>query len=359
MQREDALLYLCCTQDMSAQRLELLVALLRGQGPDRESHSSNGTAALNWDMIFTLAHEHGVAPLVYQNLLVASANGAPVPSSIQERFRLATYQNVLVKQKQAGRLSKILAYLQAREIDAMILKGAALDLMVYNQPWYTVAHDVDLVLRPRCRCSLATYQAELKARFQGTGIEYEFDTHHDMTLNGALAIDFERIWRDARVADFDGYPVYLMSPEDTLLAVCINSCRKRYFRLRSLCDIAETIKRYPDLDWDLFTRKALDARANSIVYTALTVAQSTVGCCVPPAAMDRLAVRLLKRKTTKTLIRHLVHHRSLERLSYYVGPKFVARTVGWSLLLPYITYSWRQMYSKIQEALAIYLSPRA
>jgi hypothetical protein len=389
MRREDALLYLCCTQELPPERLERLVDAARG---------APWAPALDWRQVFALAHAHGVAPLVHQNLQIAMAAGAAIPGEVAQRFKLAAYQNVLAKQKQADRLISVLPYLQANQFDAMIVKGLALDLVVYDQPWYTVAQDVDLVLRrrgeemqPRRNATTKvrrrheegttassflpslrvlrvlrgknlrgeTRATELAARFHGLGVEFELDSHHDVTLNGALAVDFDQIWRDARVVEYHGYPLYLMAPEDLLLAVCINSCRKRYFRLRSLCDIAETVKRFPELDWASFAGKAIAYGCNNIVYTAFSVAEATVAASVPRGALDRLAIGATRRLITDQAIQRLVRHVPLASLSYYTGSDLAGRKVGWSLVLPYLTYRWRQMGSKLHEALTAYLAPRS
>jgi len=347
MRREAILLFLCCTQDLPAKRLEEIVTVAR-------------IPSLDWGRLFTLAHEHGVAPLVFQNLERGKVVAGVMPAEIRQRFKLATYQNVLAKQKQADRLVQALAYLQNHGIESMLVKGAALDIVVYEQPWYTTAQDVDLVLRPRATAPeprrWQISQRELEEQFHGWGIEFERDRHHDLTLNGALSIDFGQIWRDATLFDFGGYSLYLMAPEDMLLAVCINSCRKRYFRLRSLCDIAETVKRFPQLDWVLFAEKAIAYGCNSIAYTALTVASATVTLPLPGSVLEMLAVGALRRATIHSTIRYLVNHVSLTSLSNYTGSQVVGRKVGWSLLLPYLTYNWQQMGSKVQEAVSSYMA---
>jgi hypothetical protein len=344
MRYEDILLYLCCTQDLPEKRLERLITIAR-------------TATLDWGNLFLLAHEHGVAPLVFQNLERAKVTGV-MPAAIIQRFKLATYQNVLAKQKQADRLVEALAYLQSREIDSMLVKGVALDIMVYEQPWYTVAQDIDLVLRPRGSetqpRAWQTSQRELAETFHEWGIEFERDSHHDVTLNDALSIDFDQLWSDATLCNFGGYPVFLMAPEAMLLAICINSCRKRYFRLRSLCDIAETVKRFPHMDWAMFAKKAIAYGCNNIVYTALSVAAATVTVPVPGPVMESLAVGALRRQAIHKAIRYLVAQVPLPSLSYYSGSKVVGRKFGWSLLLPYLTYSWPQVSSKVHEAVTSY-----
>jgi hypothetical protein len=344
MRSEDHLLYLCCTQDLPTKRRDEVITVAR-------------TPNLDWGNLFSLAHEHGVAPLVFLNLEQAKVSGV-IPAAIIQRFKLATYQNLLAKQKQADRLVEALAYLQGREIESMLVKGVALDIVVYEQPWYTVAQDVDLVLRQRATETEArewqTSQRELEEQFHGWGIEFERDRHHDVTLNDALSIDFGQLWRDASLINFGGYPLYLMAPEDMLLAVCINSCRKRYFRLRSLCDIAETVKRFPQLDWELFARKAIAYGCNNIVYTALTVADATVTLPMPGPVLESLAVGALRRATIQKTIRYLVNRVPLTSLSIYKGFQVLRRKTGWSLLLPYLTYSWQQMGSKVHEAMCAY-----
>lgn len=344
MRREASLLYLCCTQDLPSERLEEMLVVAR-------------TPSLDWSTLFSLAHDHGVAPLVSQNLQHVLDAGVAIPAEVVQRFKLATYQNALAKQKQAERLAYALEFLQANQIDALICKGVALDLMVYDQPWYTVAQDIDLVLRPRCTEWRQKGIAQLQTRLDGLGIEYELDSHHDVTLNGSLPVDFGRIWGDASQVEFGGYPVYLMAPEDMLLAVCINSCRKRYFWLRSLCDIAETTKRFPHLDWHLFAQKAIAYGCNNIVYTAFSVVAATLPYVAPPQVIDSLAVGAFKRLAIDKAIQYLVGHIPLRSLSHYTGSQWIGRKIGWSLLLPYITYRRQQMASKVHEAVTTYLFP--
>jgi hypothetical protein len=74
------------------------------------------------------------------------------------------------------------------------------------------------------------------------------------------------VWSKTKETTFQGQKVLVMSPEDMLLAACINSCRKRFFRLKSLCDIAEIINYFKELDWEVFIHNG-----RYIVYTSLLV----------------------------------------------------------------------------------------
>lgn len=340
MRYEDALLYLCCTQELTPQRLEQITGLIARE-------------PLDWAEVYSLAYHHGVAPLVYLSLLAADAAGAVIPTQTLGRFKMAGYGNLLAKQSRHQTLLRALDYFQSHGLEVMAVKGLALDLLVYDQFWYTHADDVDLILRPARADipvpALSQVQEDMQ-RLGIRGVEYEFYQHHDVNLNETLPIDFETIWQGASVHDFQGHRLYLMQPEDMLLAVCINSCRKRYFRLRSLCDIAETIKRFPDLDWSLFVRKAIAYECNNIVYSALSVTEATVGCALPEGLRQELGVGTFHRQVVDALVHHLLQRVPLSNLSFYEGREAIGRKVGWSLVLLYATYRWGQRYRKLQEA---------
>jgi len=97
--------------------------------------------------------------------------------------------------------------------------------------------------------ALTLYSTAYLAEIYRSGIECDLPGHHDVDMNGVLPVRFDRIWEAARAVDFHGQEAFVMAPEDLLLSLCINSCRKRYFRLKHLFDIAETVHRL-DLDWN-------------------------------------------------------------------------------------------------------------
>ena len=135
-----------------------------------------------------------------------------------------------------------------------------------------------------------------------------------------------------------------MSPEDMLISLCINSCRKRYFRLKALCDIAETINTCCNLDWSKFITKTTAYDCRAIVYTALRVTQITLGCEIPGDLFDKLKVDPIKLE----LIHYLSHRLSLSAFaSLYSGKNFLGRHINYSLVLPYVTFRGYQVWRRI------------
>lgn len=335
MRPQDELLYLSCVQQMDATRRARIADLAQRPG-------------LPWGEIFTLARAHGVAPLVYHNLQSADA-AAHIPAAVAHRFALATYTNTAAKARRADTLAGILAALDAFGVDALGIKAVALDLAVYNQAWYTSALDTDLVLRARRPPLTAQARAAIEACCNGAGVEYEFDTHHDLTLNGLLPVDFAAIWREATPATVGGHTLYLMRPEALLLAVCINSARKRYFRLRSLADLAATVTHYPALNWDLVAGHARRWSCRAIVYTALRTMEQATTCPLPAAALPALELAPAYRWLLDRAVTHLVQHTPLAAMSFYTGEKFTGPRWSWSLALTYATYHPRQTWRFLQR----------
>jgi hypothetical protein len=293
---------------------------------------------IDWDLIFSTARAHGVAPLIFAHLQQPKAGSLDVPSEVFEKFRLCTYRNALRRDKLQANTEKALSYFQERGIDVMLIKGSALDLLVYAQPWYKISDDVDLVLKLSREAISDDEQREIMAYLHNTGVEFDYYTHHDVVLNGVLPIDFDRIWEDADVFDLDGFRVYLMGPEDMLISVCTNSCRKRYFRLKSLCDTAEIIATYPELDWDGLVQRAKADHCGAIVYAALRAAEMTVGCDLPPAVLSDLGVGAIQARAIDYLVKQISQNMPLSSLYPYSGGRLFARKVNAALALPYVTY---------------------
>ena len=337
MRSEDRLLLACTRQSFTDAHRQAVLDICR-----REE--------IAWDVVHSTAKHHGVAPLVYANLRKCIPLGLDIPQDVVDRFRRSYHRNVVWKERSAERLTQALAFFRRKSIDVMLIKGAALDILVYDQPWYTVPHDVDIVIRPRRGEIPDATNAEIMQFLHRTGIEYDYFEHHDVVMNGALPLDFHKIWDDAVRIKFGGQDVFVMSPEDMLMSLCVNSCRKRFFRLKSLCDIAETIARHPGLKWEELTHRARAHDYNNILYTALLVTEMTLGCELPEGLLDNLQVSPTRAAVISYLVRRLSERCPLDALYPFSGRRVFGREANLAVLLPYVTYRPYQAGRKIQEA---------
>ncbi len=311
MNREDRLLCLCARQDFLPEHQEVVEKLGRVRWDRR------------WDRIIAAAERHAVLPIVGANLRRCALD---LPAALVERLELALFENAAIKERDADRLAEGITRLREVELDAMILKGMALSLSVYQEPWVVTSQDIDLSLRPwpgwhkdkgeerKIRWALYTH-----------GIECDLGGHHDVTMNGVLPVDFGRIWRDARPVSFRGVDAWIMSPEDQMIALAVNGCRKHYFRLKALFDVAETLRRGGPLDWTRLGSLAREGHCEGIVYAALVAARETLGSELPAGALDSLGLS----SGWASLLRRIIA--AFLRFGSFVEPSLKSRALSLAL----------------------------
>ncbi len=236
----------------------------------------------------------------------------------------------------------------------MLIKGAALDAVVFQKPWHVVSLDIDLLIREPVEHVPKPISDEIWS-FNGDGpFECEFAGHHDLSIDGVLPIDYREIWRDARRVTVQGQDVYVMCPEDMLIAACINGCRRRFFQLKSLYGIREILAGFKDLDWDRIAKKAANYQCRAIVYAALTVARLAVDADVADASLRLLKVGFVQ----AAIIRFLAGRRSftpvtgrqvvMNEQQYTLWTKRVVSLANLSVILPYAAYTWRQRIARLR-----------
>ena len=344
MQLQDELLYLCCRQTLTSRAMSRLGELCRHITPQQ------------WPEILQTAREHGTSPLIYHHIQQLPAAQQPAAARIQ--LKKHYIENLMRKKASRAALEKLLGQLNKQNIRTLIIKGGALSYFVYEQPWYTFLSDVDLVLERQASSFSASEKQALERPFHDHNvqdgqlkehIEFDYYEHHDLQMNGVLAVDMKEIWREAMPASLHNSAVYLMGPEDMLIATAINCCRKRYFKLKNLADLVAILEKYPHLNWVKLLDKAQRYRCRLIVYTALRVTQQTIGCQVPESILTRLAPIALRRRLIERIISHLLENYSLVELGGNAGISIFNRTFSWPLLLTYASYELRQFLPKLRE----------
>jgi hypothetical protein len=290
---EDRLLCLCTRQEFlpaHQEAVEQVAGLAR----------TGTTGAIRWDRLVATAERHAVLPIVGVNLRKC---GLDLPEAVVNRLEAAVFENAALKERDADRLAAGLARLREVELDAMLLKGMALSLSVYEEPWVTTSQDIDLSLRPGPGWEKGKgEEKKIRKALYTHGVECDLEGHHDVTMNGMLPIDFERIWREARPVRFRGEDAWVMSPEDLMISLAVNGCRKHYFRLKALFDVAETLRRGEPLDGSRLAALAREGHCEGIVYTAFVAARETLGAEIPAGLLEALGVSAPRAALLRRLI---------------------------------------------------------
>ncbi|MFW6059582.1 MAG: nucleotidyltransferase family protein [Phycisphaeraceae bacterium] len=336
---EERLLFACTTPRMTDEQARRIVAALGG-------------AACDWELVFKVAIEHGVCPLVYRHLRRLAGAGLDVPRPILMRLKLAQFEKIEEKERARRMLRDVLAFFNSHDMPVMLVKGAALDAVVHEEPWHTTSLDIDVLIRPRAE-EIPDDLREQVWHFNRTGpFECDFHEHHDLNIDGVLPVDFEAIWRAARRIEYLGHAVYVMSPVDMLIAACTSSCRKRYFTLKSLYGIREIVRRLGPFDPPTIVERAATHDCQAIVYTALSAARLTVGCPIDDAVLQQLAVRVGRRQLIDFLAARLSFSPLARRVGFRSGGGAAASVINrakWdsSLLLPFASYRSYQVLRRV------------
>jgi len=249
---------------------ELLCALAGGElSPERRERIANwNLSALDWNEVLRLAEYHGVLPLAARNL-IELARG--LPPEVERSLRSAYETNLRRSLWFAAELARIMQHFERRQVRAVPYKGPVLAQSLYRDLGSRSFSDLDFLISPadfeRAKQTLAEIgyrpsgehnpaveSPALERFWLRTGYERSFDGaagKNLVELQWALLPHFYAV--DLRVEDLlaragtvvvGEREVLCLSPEDSLLALCLHAAKHLWTRLIWLADIAETLRSY-------------------------------------------------------------------------------------------------------------------
>jgi len=301
---------------------------------DRLALAAAAAGPVDWERVVATAERHGVAPIVGVSLARCGARERGLPAALASRLELALFENAAAKERDGARLAAAVAALAEAGLESLLVKGAALDLLVYDQPAWAVSRDMDLAVRRVSGSPRGRQDWDLRRPLYAQGIECDYLVHHDVTMNGLLPIPFERVWADARPVAFRGVRARVMAPEDLVVALAVNACRKRYFRLKCLFALREAAVRSRQLDWAALAGKARDYRCSGILRAAFAAVGATLGIDLPEGFLAALGVPAARARAIDLLVRALAARRPFTGMPGGHGRLF-GRSLHPSLLLVY------------------------
>ena len=299
--------------------------------PARARVAACATQVQAWDAVLRIAVRHQVAPLVLHALGAADVLER-VADAVRASLHHEMLRNVAAKAVMRSKLIAVLNEFAAEGLDVMAVKGTSLDLRL-RDPALTVSGDIDLLVRQDWAQTSAAMHARVAALNAGTPVvDIDCARHPDLVMNGVLPVDFAGIWAQATRAPIGDAPLFRMRVEHDLLCACINSARKRFFRLKSLFELAELLRTHPDLDWNLVVRDAHAWRCSAIAFVALTATAATTGAPIPVDLAKRFVLSRVRVRALESLIARM----SFSRLAtLHTGVRLRGKSVGRALMLVY------------------------
>jgi hypothetical protein len=249
---------------------ELLCALAGAElSPERRERIANwNLSALDWNEVLRLAEYHGILPLAARNLIEL---GRGLPPEVERSLRSAYETNLRRSLWFAAELTRIMQHFERRQVRAVPYKGPVLAQSLYRDLGLRSFSDLDFLISPADFERAKQTLAEIGYRPSGehnpalespaverfwlrTGYERSFDGaagKNLVELQWALLPHFYAV--DLRVEDLlaragtavvGEREVLCLSPEDSLLALCLHAAKHLWTRLIWLADIAETLRSY-------------------------------------------------------------------------------------------------------------------
>ena len=236
----------------------------------------------DWDEVIEESARHRIIPLLYQRLRTLSPT-ATIPANVEQELREIYLHSSWKNAQRYYELSKVLRALQDNNIPVVVLKGAALAELVYQNIALRPMCDVDLLVR----CEDIHRIDELLSQLGFRDTTLSVSKRHTQWIravytSGVINIDLHsRIpeipgldpWANASPAKIGSTDTLVLGAEDFLLHLCLHldhHLHKGPPVLIWWCDIVRFLKDYgKELDWDYVIRIAKESRVEAVVHRIL------------------------------------------------------------------------------------------
>jgi hypothetical protein len=290
--------------------------------PEHAARIANWNCArFDWSEFLAAAEHHGVLAPVARNL---AAYGRGIPSDVAQSLKAAYAANLRRGLWFAAELMRIVQHFAHGRVRVLPYKGPVLAQAVYGDLGLRSFSDLDLLISPddfgRAKAALAEigYQPSQKVApaverlWLRTGYERSFDGaagKNLVELQWNLLPYFYAV--DFRSADFRfddlmarsgrivlgaaeepvelGAGIPCLSPEDSLLVLCLHAAKHLWTRLIWVADIAESL-RVPGLDCALVVARARALGISRILGVSVWLAEHLLGAAIPSSVRESLAL---------------------------------------------------------------------
>ena len=342
---------------------------------------------IDWEYLLETASKHGVKPLLYQSL--SQVGKEAIPPGIMNQLRQDFRTNALRNLNRTKELLKILDLFAIHQIPVFTFKGPAIASLAYGELSLRQFSDIDILVRERdilrardlflsqgdeMKIELIELTKEQKEIFIRSPQIHEFvrecaypfirkqsqvtvELHWQMMPKYfSFPIDSEELWERLIKVPILSTNILTPSPEDSLLLLCGHGIQECWDKLNRVCDIAELIRRHPNLDWDSIMAEANRLGCQRILFLGLFLAKELLDAIVPDFVWEKieadpvvkeLGVQAydgffpngnISNQSFPTTRLHLkARERFIDKVRYFLGVMITPTTSDW-LVLPLATY---------------------
>ena len=308
-----------------------LVLLSAGGAANDDALRALLHGALNWDKVLWLAEREGAIPALWNRL--THLGDVPVPGDVATQLqRLGmVWEFQLLRLEQ--RLGEALDLLSAAGVEPILLKGAALACAVYRSFAQRPMGDVDLLVLPaRGKAAMAALTAHGWTWTADDALRHFYEGHHhlppleDRSGSGArlelhTAFFFEghpfrlspaEVREQAVTVSFGTRTMRVPHARHQLLHLCLHFVWSHMVTMgawRAFRDLRALVESGL-VEWDEFTRLALESRGGTCCYWTFRLARDLTGLEIPESVLETLRPpqpEYVLRRVEQHFTYHLLH----------------------------------------------------
>jgi len=297
--RPEEKLILCCTRTrMDDANTGLISALLQEN--------------IDWDYLLQAAFQHKVAPLVYRSLENVAPTGIPGPirAGLKEQMQAGIQGNLFLTRE----LLSLITLFNQHDIQVLPYKGPLLTASIYGDLMLRPFTDLDIlvhkqdVLQAMFLLASGGYEvirppsvAQINKSLQSSHVnqlinksswayqlvmwhpnrECIVELHWHIMPKYIFSIDPEHLWANLQPVTLGGVTLKSFPPEHLLWFLCVHGAKHQWERLNWLCDIAELIRAYPNLNWEQIVAQAENFGIERRLYLGLYLANCLLNAPLP------------------------------------------------------------------------------
>ncbi|MBI3710082.1 MAG: nucleotidyltransferase family protein, partial [Proteobacteria bacterium] len=264
---------------------------------------------IDWTHVVETTDRHAVTALVLRRL--ADAATQLLPPELVEASEVYIARQRDTNQRLVAELVRIVRALSQQGIAVMPFKGPVLAELAYGDVALRQFRDLDFLVHEAdvdralavvealgyiVASPLSPVQEGAFRRYAGQYIFWRADGDAPIEPHWAFAprslavdLDYAGLWQRAVPVRLAGIELRCLAPADLIAVLCIHGSKEEWTRLQWICDIAQTLQSFPDIDWAVVLDRARRHGHLRMVLIGLALARSFLGSQIPPAIGGVLA----------------------------------------------------------------------
>ena len=304
---------------------QLILYGARSQPASRPLKQHIDDFAIDWGKLLALAEQHCVRPLLLQSLKAVCWDAVPPSVRLElEGFCKSNAQKNLLL---AAELLRLLRSFSENEVPVVAFKGPILAEAVYGDLSLREFCDLDLLIRVQdlakaedillaCGYTAQFPDRDYRTAFLSYHGQYAFrrgqsdlwvDLHWQFSPDGVVfPLRAAEVWPRLIEETIAGRTVPSLAHDDQALFLAAHGTKEGWRRMLWLCDFAEFLRRYQDLDWIAILERAARSHSSRQLLLAIELAATMLDAPAPAELLNQArsssAVQSLARRAREGML---------------------------------------------------------